>query len=119
MTYADDELARGLDEKAVISDHHDRIDSLRMIVQMHEDDDVFEQRILRGSRVGIDILPASTDIDAIISSMITTDLENENMTDHSEDNILTEELTNPITRPAFNIRQDDAVESIRPVFLFK
>ncbi|TFK70966.1 hypothetical protein BDN72DRAFT_794669 [Pluteus cervinus] len=53
--------------------HEQIMRSLRWEVQQLEENELFEQTLLRGSQVGMESLPSTSDIDTILQSMMTTD----------------------------------------------
>ncbi|EGN98575.1 hypothetical protein SERLA73DRAFT_110133 [Serpula lacrymans var. lacrymans S7.3] len=50
--------------------------NLRRRVQQLEDDELFEQTLLRGSQVALEQQPSSNDMDALMKSLMTTTLSN-------------------------------------------
>ena len=46
------------------------LDNLRDVIEQLEDDELFERMILRGSRMGLERQPTTTDIDALMRSMM-------------------------------------------------
>ena len=64
--------------------------SLRREVQLLQENDLFEQTVLRGSQVGHEIQPVSNDIDVLIQSLMS----------HDEDVMITDDA--PITNGPWN-----------------
>jgi hypothetical protein len=64
--------------------------SLRRQVQLLEENEIFEQTLLRGSQVGLEIQPNSSDVDVLIQSLMSRD----------EDAMITGD--NPITSGPWN-----------------